>query len=178
MISKPTDYSNIILNLCLARNSRSPSKSIFINIFYLRMPGLNKYSIIDKTIVLILLSCFQMSFAPAQNTLNDYLQSAIKNSPVLAENRNQQSSLALDSMLFRAGLRPLVNFSAGGQYAPVFNGYGYDEIITNGGNYNALLGVNYTIPGKKYLASKFGEFNLQQQMLELNSKMSERDIGR
>ncbi|MEO8088274.1 MAG: TolC family protein [Bacteroidota bacterium] len=122
---------------------------------------------------------FFLSFthsAFSQNTLNDYLESAIKNSPVFTDNQNQMRSLEFDSMRLHAGYKPKVNFTSTDFYAPILNGYGYDEIITNGGNYNALLGVNYTLFGKNNLKNQYSSFYIERQILELNSKVSERDL--
>jgi outer membrane protein TolC len=79
-------------------------------------------------------------------------------------------------MLIRAGLKPQVNFNSTNMYSPVINGYGYDEIITNGGNYNALLGVNYTVVGKNNLDNQYSSLSIQKQILELKTKLSERDL--
>ncbi len=127
----------------------------------------------EFSLLLFLLSAF---IANSQNTLNDYLQTAIKNSPVFIDNQNQIRSVEFDSMRIRASYKPQLNFTSNNFYAPVVNGYGYDEIITNGGNYNALLGVNYTIAGKNILNNRYSAFNLQKQILELDSKLSERDL--
>src|SRR4051812_48773884 len=93
--------------------------------------------VMQKIIVLLLTGLFAFA-AQAQNTLDGYLQNAMKFSPVFIDNQTQINALAYDSMLIRAGLKPQVNFTSNDLYAPVVNGYGYDEIITNKGNYNAL----------------------------------------
>ncbi len=124
----------------------------------------------------LLMYWFISSFSYGQNTLNDYLRSAIQNSPVSIENQNQIHSLALDSMLTRAGLKPQINFSSNDYYAPVVNGYGYDEIVTNGANFNALVGINYKLVGNNQLNNQYSSLNIQKQILELNTKLSERDL--
>jgi outer membrane protein TolC len=129
-----------------------------------------------KKFILPLVICFCFVDVSAQKSLDFYLQSAIANSPVFIDNQNQIQSLALDSMLIRAGYKPQINFSSNNVYAPVVNGYGYDEINTNGGSYNALLGANYTIVGKERLNNRFSSINIQKQILELNAKLTERDL--
>ena len=130
----------------------------------------------QKKFLLLNLFCVCTYFVFGQYSLNDYLQSALKNSPVYTDNQNQIQSLALDSMLIRAGLKPQASFTSNNSYAPVINGYGYDEVITNGGNYNALLGANYTIVGKNNLNNQYSSLNIQKQILELKTKLSERDL--
>ena len=124
-------------------------------------------------LAIILLSSFR---GITQNKLSDFLHSAVENSPLFIDNLNQGYALTLDSILLREGLKPQVNLSSNNLFAPVINGYGYDEIITNMGNYNALLGVNYTIIGKNNLKNKYSSFNIQRQELDLNAKLNERDL--
>ncbi len=110
------------------------------------------------------------------NTLNYYLEAAIKGSPLFADLQNQVHSLTLDSLLLRASLGPQVNFTSNNFYAPVVNGYGYDELITNRGNYNALLGINYNLLGKNSIENRTNTIHIQKQLLELNSKLNEQDL--
>lgn len=120
--------------------------------------------------------CIWTSASFGQNSLEYYLQSAIKNSPIFIENQNRLNVLSLDSLLLLAKLKPQVNFTSNNLYSPIINGYGYDEIITNKGNYNALLGANYTIVGKKSRNNQNASLNIQRQILALNSKLGERDL--
>lgn len=132
-----------------------------------------------KIFLLLFLSlnlCCIARLSAQQKNLDDYLQSAIKFSPVFIDNANQLQSLALDSMLIRAALKPQVSFVSNDMYAPVINGYGYDAAITNGANVNALLGVNYTLLGRKNLSTQYGTIFLQQEILKLNLKLSARDL--
>ncbi|MEO5569406.1 MAG: TolC family protein [Bacteroidia bacterium] len=129
-----------------------------------------------KKIFLLKVFCICTFFGFSQHSINDYLQAAVKNSPVYIDNQNQIQSLAFDSMLIRGGLKPQVSFNSTNMYAPVINGYGYDEVITNGGNYNALLGINYTIVGKNNLNNQYASLFIQKQILELKTKLSERDL--
>ncbi len=129
-----------------------------------------------KRYFLLPLLYFSTPALHAQYTLRDYLQTAITSSPVFIDNLNQQRAIALDSMLGRAGLKPKVNVTSNNLYAPVINGYGYDEIITNGGYYNALLGVNYQVVGKHNLNNQFSLLDIQRQLLEFNRKLTEREL--
>ena len=129
----------------------------------------------SKIISLSICLLFSIS-AFSQNSLSDYQQSAIKNSPIFINNQNQISSLALDSMLIRAGYKTQVNLISNNIYAPVINGYGYDPIITNGGAYSALLAANYTLLSKNNLNHKYASLTIQKQIVELNTKLNERDL--
>ena len=129
-----------------------------------------------RKLIALTIFLFFYLFGFPQNSLSDYLQTAIKNSPVFIDNQNQVNSLAYDSMLIRAALKLQVNFTSNNMYAPVINGYGFDAIITNGGNYNALLAANYTLISKNYLNNKFSALTIQKQNLELSTKLNERDL--
>ena len=118
-----------------------------------------------RKLIALTICMFFYLFGFPQNSLSDYLQTAIKNSPVFIDNQNQVNSLAYDSMLIRAALKLQVNFTSNNMYAPVINGYGFDAIITNGGNYNALLAANYTLISKNYLNNKFSAITIQKQNL-------------
>ncbi len=124
----------------------------------------------------IFLFCTSGLLFAQQKNLNDYIQSAIKFSPVFADNQNQLQSLALDSLLVRAGLKPQIGFVSNDMYAPVVNGYGYDDAITNGANVNALLGIKYLFNGKRNLSNQFGALNIQKEILAINLKLTERDL--
>lgn len=130
----------------------------------------------QKWILVLFLNALFSSFAIGQRSLDEYLQSAIKNSPVFIDNLNQINALRFDSLLMRANLKPQVNFTSNDFFAPTINGFGYDQIITNGGNYNAIVGVNYGLVKKNNLNNKFSSLNIQKQILDLNIKLTERDL--
>ena len=96
-----------------------------------------------KHLLLSLLCLMMSSFCFAQQkTLDDYLQVAVKNSPLLKDLNNQILSAQLDSVRIKAGLKPQVSAGSAGLYAPVIHGYGYSQAITNGQTLDALLSVN------------------------------------
>jgi outer membrane protein TolC len=110
--------------------------------------------------------------------LNDFLNNAVENSPLLKDYKNQVESLRYDSLLLRATFKPQITGSSINSYAPVVNGIGYDEAITNKANVNALIGVNKTFINKKNLASQTAGFALQKQLLTDTAKISEQDLRR
>lgn len=129
-----------------------------------------------KLISLVLFLSSTLTGFGQANTLKYYLEAAIQGSPVFADLQNQFNSLTLDSLLLRATFGPKVNFTSNNTYAPVINGYGYDELITNRGNYNALLGMNYNLLGKNAIENRNITIQIQKQILELNLKLSEQDL--
>lgn len=125
----------------------------------------------------IVLCALTYSVSLAQtNSLNHYLELAKTNSPLLKDLQNQIASNAVDSLRLKAGLKPQVNISSAGLYAPVINGYGYSSAITNEHTFNGLLGVNQAIVGKTNMNAQLQTIALQTQSLTNASKISEQDL--
>ena len=112
------------------------------------------------------------------NQLQYYIDNALLNSPLLKDIQNQAALNKYDSLLIRAAAKPQVTGSSFNSYAPVIKGYGYDGAITNGGNFNALLGVNWQLQNKKNLATQFENLQLLSLSLNNTSKINEQDLKR
>ncbi len=113
-----------------------------------------------------------------QKTLDNYLQIAVKNSPLLKDLNNQILSAQLDSVRIKAGLKPQVSVGSAGLYAPVIHGYGYSQAITNGQTLDALLSVNKSFISNGYLKAQYNGIGLQRDSLRNNIKLSEQDLRR
>jgi len=125
----------------------------------------------------ILICLFSYSICQAQTySLEHYLQLAHTNSPLLKDLQNQIASNQIDSLRLRAGLKPQVNINSGGLYAPVVNGYGYSEAITNEHTLNGLAQVSKTIVGKENINTQVQTITLQTLSLNNQSKISEQDL--
>ena len=66
-----------------------------------------------------------------QKNLDYFLTQGIQNSPLTKETNNNILLNRIDSLRILATYRPQVNGISNNSYAPIINGYGYDEIITN-----------------------------------------------
>ncbi|WP_143774446.1 TolC family protein [Niastella vici] len=126
------------------------------------------------TVILVLL--LSLCAAAQHNTLDYYLGYAIKNSPLLKDFQNQVASLSIDSQILRATLRPQVTGVSNNLYAPVINGYGYDEAITNKGQLQALLSVNKAFVGRRSIATQIAGFTIEAQSATNNIRLSQQDI--
>ncbi len=125
----------------------------------------------------IVLCAFTYSASLAQtNSLDRYLQIAKTNSPLLKDLQNQIASSQVDSLRLKAGLKPQVNLNSGGLYAPIVNGYGYSEAITNNHTLNGLMQVNQTIVGKNNIEAQVAAITLQTLSLSNATKISEQDL--
>ncbi len=114
---------------------------------------------------------------PAQTKdLNYYVNSALKNSPLLKDYQNQVVINRLDSLIHRAAYKPQVNFSTINVYAPNINGWGYDVGIIDNGTFNALFTMRQTIIGGGNKKSQLQSYNLENQTLQNTVKLSEQDL--
>jgi len=109
-------------------------------------------------------------------TLEYYLTSAITNSPILNDYRNQVLSNSIDSQILIATRNVQISGNGNTFYAPVRNGYGYDAAITNGGQLQALLTASKNILSKKYVNFQFKNLQLISDSIKTASKISEKDI--
>ena len=112
-----------------------------------------------------------------QNTgLDFYVGRALENSPLLNDYRNQTILGQLDSQLIRASYMPQVTGTSNNSYAPLIHGYGYDQAISNGGNFSTLVGVNKTLVGQHHLQTQYETIRLQNQGLTNTAKITEQDL--
>jgi outer membrane protein TolC len=132
-----------------------------------------------KRFILFFCLILRLSSSEAQTqTLDYYLSQAIKNNPQLNDYRNQVKSSAFDSLKIRAGRKPQVNMLGQVLIAPVVNGYGYDNAVTNSGNYELLVGVNQYLFNKNILAPQFENIRLQGQSAGNSSVQTEHELKR
>ncbi|HEY6083478.1 MAG TPA: TolC family protein [Chitinophagaceae bacterium] len=110
------------------------------------------------------------------NDLQFYLQQGVGNSPLLKDYQNQIRSGGIDSMLIRASHRPQVLANGQLMVAPTINGYGYDQAITNGGNYAATVGASQPIFNRKILEPQYRGILLQNQTIGNTAQISELDV--
>nr|WP_232325335.1 TolC family protein [Pedobacter panaciterrae] len=128
--------------------------------------------------LLTLLSCVGtvISCRAQNNKLDDYIQKALINSPLLRDFKNQLVSNKMDSAILRAGYRPQLTASSTGTYAPVINGYGYDNALSNGKTFDALITANQNIIGKNRRDIQLEGVTLNSDSINAASKISSQDI--
>ncbi len=111
-------------------------------------------------------------------SLEFYINEGIQNSPLLNDYKNQIKSSFADSLLIRAAKKPLVAGNSQILYSPVYHNFGYDEAITNGGNYTAVVGVSQNIFNKKVLANQYNTIDLQRQLVNNSSMISSNELNK
>ena len=117
--------------------------------------------------------------AGAQNPrhLADYLEMAQANSPLLKDYQNQAEVAHLENEKTIANYR-IPNIYANAQWmeAPRINGVGYDEAITNGGMYSAVVGAQLPLLAGNFVGAEQRQNDLQQQKAQWNQRTSWRDL--
>jgi len=111
-----------------------------------------------------------------QQDLDYFLTKGLQNSPLLKDYQNRLKSGRIDSLRLRAMLGIQVNASSVDSYAPVINGWGYDEVKTDIANVSALAGMSKEIIGNDNLRNKYQALNLQNQSTSIQGTLSEKDL--
>lgn len=126
---------------------------------------------------LIAFSFFTEAFTQAQ-TLDNYIQAGLKNSPLLKDYSNRIDISTLDSLSVKAVQMPQVNANAQILYAPSYRNFGYDEAITNGGNYSSVVSISQPFFNRKNLANQYENLNIQKRSVANATKISTADLKR
>jgi outer membrane protein TolC len=121
---------------------------------------------------------FFVLFAGLSNaqSLDDYLASGLKNSPLLKDYTNQIRSGNVDSALVSATYKPQVSLNSQILLAPSAKSFGYDEAITNGGNFSGVVSANQSLFNKKIRSEQFRTIQLSNQSIQVSKKLSETEL--
>src|SRR6476620_1986725 len=129
--------------------------------------------------------CFILFFIPLSfwgfsqpHNLDYFLQHATQNSPGLKDFQNQVLSLQIDSQLLKASLGPQVNFLSTNSYAPIINGWGYDEAITNRANISGLIQASRNYLSRGQISAQYRTIALQRRSLLDTIALSQQDLAR
>jgi outer membrane protein TolC len=127
--------------------------------------------------ILLLITFYTTGYAQP-HTLDFFLQHAKQNSPGLKEFQNQILSLQIDSQLLKASLGPQVNFLSTNSYAPIINGWGYDEAITNRANLSGLIQASRNYLSRGQIIAQYRTIALQRRSLLDTLALSQQDLAR
>jgi outer membrane protein TolC len=110
--------------------------------------------------------------------LEFYLGLALQKSPLLKDYKNQVQLGRIDSQLIHASYLPQVNGNSTNIYAPTYHGWGYDEAISNGGNFTTVVAATKTLVGQRHLEAEYETIRLNNAGIGNTSKISEQDLKR
>jgi Outer membrane protein len=122
--------------------------------------------------LIFFLSCPTLIAFNQTRNIEFYLDAGIHNSPLLNDYRNQIRSASSDSLIIRAAKKPLVEVKSQLLYAPSYRNFGYDEIVTDQGNYTAVMGVSQPLFNKKEINNKYDAVDIQKRTLNNSSQIS------
>ena len=111
-------------------------------------------------------------------SLEDYLRIAKDRSPLLREYRNAVLINRLDSQLLRVVFRPQVALISNNMYAPTFGNFGYDEAITNGGQFSTVVQASKKFIGLSNLNAQLGTLRLSGDSIRNTTLIAEQDLTR
>jgi outer membrane protein TolC len=131
-----------------------------------------------RFILVFLLSGLTLTAFNQTRNLEFFLEQGIKNSPLLNDYRNQISSALSDSLLISAAKRPLIEARSQLLYSPVYHNFGYDEVITDGGNYTGVVGVTQNIFNKKELTNRYKAVDIQKQSVDNSARITITELSK
>jgi outer membrane protein TolC len=129
-----------------------------------------------KFFLILTLCCLTLVAHNQTRNLDFYLNEAVRNSPLLNDYRNQISQAATDSLIIGATRKPLVEAKSQLLYSPYYHNFGYDDVITDGGNYTAVLGVSQNIFNKRAVKNRYDAVDIQKRTVNNTSKISIREL--
>lgn len=126
----------------------------------------------QKRVILVLILSALALFSRSQpGTLDFYIREGLSKSPLLNDYRNQLLSAKSDSLLVKASRKPLLEVNSQLQYSPFGKNWGYDEVITDGGNYSALIGIRQNFLNSKEINNRYESAAIQRQSVINTSKI-------
>ena len=114
----------------------------------------------------------------APDRIEEFLMAAYENSPLLADWRGQVLQNRVDSLRRAAQNRPYVAGNAVAVYAPASQRFGYDQAVTNGGNYGTVASVSQPLFNGNLLRNDYRLLENQGQTLRNNGRLSALDLRR
>lgn len=144
-------------------------------------------------IILAVASCF-CTVAFSQNSLQNYIELAEQNSPLLQKQENKKRIIELDLKQFNAVYKsPKINLNSNVLFSPIIstdgntnrlewassgslNYIGYDLGATNGGQYQALISVNQPLFTQKYMSVHQNNAKLLQEKNAYSAKLTKAEL--
>jgi Outer membrane efflux protein len=114
--------------------------------------------------------------AAQQKNLFYYINGATLNSPLLKDYNNQGRANMIDSSRIKASYKLQVTGNSINTYYPTINGWGYDNVITNGANVSELITVSQKLVSRQNLDNQYGAIRLLNEGLHTSGKISEQEL--
>lgn len=128
---------------------------------------------ICKIIPFLFLATFCFS---QQRDVNYFVEKAVANTALIADLNNQTSAVYIDSLIYRATLKPQIAFNLISNYAPVIDNYGFDSAITNGQSVSGVVGFSKRIIGASQRNNQLEAISLLSKKLNATKKITFTDL--
>ncbi|HLO58175.1 MAG TPA: TolC family protein [Bacteroidales bacterium] len=125
---------------------------------------------------LILALAISINLCAQEINLQYFINQALRNNPQLSDYRNQIGINKIDSLQIHAKNGFQVSAVSNNYYAPVIDGWGYDEIVTDIANITAQLSVNKEITGRSNLMNQYRLLQAENQSLVNSYILAEKEI--
>ncbi|MCX6334550.1 MAG: hypothetical protein NT092_09630, partial [Bacteroidia bacterium] len=119
---------------------------------------------------------FIQSLNAQQKSLDYFVNSGLQNSPLLKDYNGRVKSALIDSMRIKAGQGIQVNATSNNFYAPVVNGWGYDEVKTDIAELSAVVQISKEITWGKNMQNKYEAIRLQNQSVLIEGNLSAKEL--
>ncbi|MCJ8164623.1 TolC family protein [Pontibacter sp. E15-1] len=107
-----------------------------------------------------------------------YLEQGLQNSPLLQDYAYQQQSNLIDSLKVYATYGPQVSGSASAMEAPTTRHFGYDEAVSNGGDYSGVVSVSKELFPRKLRNARLLNIELLNLSLAAQRRLDAQDLRR
>lgn len=131
-----------------------------------------------KLFTLLVFTLVPVIVTPQTRSLDFYIDEGIRNSPLLKELQNQLDASVIDSLIVIAQRKPQIEGKSQLLYSPYNDHIGYDEVITDGGNYQAVGYVSQNIFNRKIIENKYQSIGNQKRSVNINKKITSAELKR
>lgn len=125
---------------------------------------------------IILFVLFPILSFSQQRSVDYFIEKAVLNSALLEDLNNQNSAISIDSLLYKASLKPQINANLFTNYAPVINNFGYDTALSNGQTVSGLVGFSQRIIGNEQKNNQLKALTLLKDKMSLTKKITVNDL--
>ena len=126
--------------------------------------------------LLLALAVFETAGFSQARDLDYYISAALSNSPLINDLKNQAHSATLDSLITVAQRKPKIEGKSQAVFSPYAKNWGYDEVITDGGNYQAVASVSQDLFMKSRNLNAYQAIDYEKQGLNLSVKLTSAEL--
>jgi hypothetical protein len=131
---------------------------------------------LKRDFLILILAGFTSVTLPQTRGLEYYIGTGLLNSPLIRDLDNQLSSASIDSLIVLAKRKPQIEWRSQLLYPPYNKNLGYDEVITDGGNYQAVGYVSQNIFNRRSVNNQINSIKTQKNGLSIDKKLTTSEL--